>query len=303
MLKAQHITKRFGDVTALNDVSCTVPDGCIYGLVGSNGAGKSTFLRTICGIYRPDEGELTFDGQPLYENPHAKSNLVFVPDDLYFLHNATVERMAKLYKASYRFFDEERYNVLLEQFRLPRKRSISTFSKGMRRLTSTALALSVKPKLILFDETMDGLDPIMRHIVKNMIIDDITARGTSAIVVSHSLRELEDMCDQLALLHQGGIVLEQDVTDLKTNVFKVQIAFADSFDRSRFDRLPIMHYHQQGAVAQLIMNGNREETEAHLRELSPLLLEILPLTLEEVFTYELQARNYDFASLAGGDAS
>lgn len=302
MLKAEHITKRFGAFTALNDVSCTVPDGCIYGLVGSNGAGKSTFLRTVSGIYRADAGDVTFDGESVFENPHAKSNLVFVPDDLYFLHNATVERMAKLYRSSYRSFDEQRYHALLDLFRLPRKQSVSTFSKGMRRLTSTALALSVKPKLILFDETMDGLDPIMRHIVKNVIMDDITARGASAVVVSHSLRELEDMCDQLALLHEGGIVLEQDVTDLKTNVFKVQIAFGDAFDRSRFGSLPVMHYHQQGAVAQLIMNGDRDEAETALRALSPLLLEILPLTLEEVFTYELQARNYDFASLSGGDA-
>ncbi len=301
MLKAQHITKKFDNFTALSDVSCTVPDGCIYGLVGSNGAGKSTFLRTVCGIYRPDEGEVTFDDQPIFENPDAKSNIVFVPDDLYFLHNASVDRMASLYRAAYRQFDMDRYNELINRFRLPRKKSISTFSKGMRRLTSTALALSVKPKLILFDETMDGLDPIMRHIVKTIIAEDITERGTSAVVVSHSLRELEDLCDQLALLHQGGIVLEQDVTDLKTSVFKVQVAFSDAYDREKFSDMSLLHYHQQGAVAQLILNGDREQVSAQLRDMEPLLLEILPLTLEEVFTYELQARNYDFSTLMGGE--
>lgn len=301
MLQATHLVKRFDGFTALSDISCTVPDGCIYGLVGSNGAGKSTFLRTVCGIYRADSGSVTFDGAPVFENPAAKRELVLVPDELFFLHGATTARMETLYRSVYKSFDGERYHTLLDQFRLPAGKPIQTFSKGMRRLTATALALAVKPRLILFDETMDGLDPIMRHIVKSVIADDVASRGTSAVVVSHSLRELEDLCDQLALLHRGGIVLEQDVTDLKTSAFKIQLAFSQDFDRSRFDGLNIVHYQQQGKVATLIVNGDRDETDAALRAMEPLLLEILPLSLEEVFTYELQARNYDFANLIGGD--
>lgn len=303
MLQAQHLTKRFDRFVALSDISCTVPDGCIYGLVGSNGAGKSTFLRTVCGIYKADEGVVTFDGQPVFENPTAKAQIVFVPDDLYMLHGATTARMESLYRAAYPTFDRERYQELLSLFRLPEKKAISAFSKGMRRLTATALALSCRPKLILFDETMDGLDPVMRHIVKSVIADDVAARGTSAVVVSHSLRELEDLCDQLALLHQGGIVLEQDIHDLKTSVFKIQIAFADPFGKERFEGLRIAHYQQQGAVANLIVSGDRDEVTTLLAAMDPLLMEILPLTLEEVFTYELQARNYDFATLVGGDPS
>lgn len=301
MLQAMHLVKRFDGFTALSDISCTVPDGCIYGLVGSNGAGKSTFLRTVCGIYKADEGVVTFDGQPVYDNPAAKAQMVFVPDDLYFLHGADTARMAALYRAVYPTFDEAHYQHLLELFRLPAKKPINTFSKGMRRLIATALALACKPKLVLFDETMDGLDPVMRHIVKSVIADDVVARGTSAVVVSHSLRELEDLCDQLALLHEGGIVLEQDINDLKTAVFKVQVAFADEFDRMRFEGLDIVHYSQLGRVANLIISGDRTEMHARLAALDPLLLEVLPLTLEEVFTYELQARNYDFATLLGGD--
>ena len=302
MLQATDLTKRFGKFTALDAISLTVPDGCIYGLVGSNGAGKSTFLRTVCGIYRADGGEVTFDGQPIYENPEAKRQFVLVPDELFFLHGATPERMEKLYRSMYPSFDSVRYRELLENFHLPAKKSVQTFSKGMRRLTATALALAVRPKLILFDETMDGLDPIMRHIVKSIIADDVTSRGASAVVVSHSLRELEDLCDQLALLHQGGIVMEQDISDLKTSAFKIQIAFAEEFDRSKFDVLNLVHYQQQGKVATLIVTGDRFETDAALRAMNPLLLEVLPLTLEEVFTYELQARNYDFETLIGGDA-
>lgn len=302
MLQAVNLTKRFGKFTALDNVSLTVPDGCIYGLVGSNGAGKSTFLRTVCGIYRADEGEATFDGQPIYENPEAKRQFVLVPDDLFFLHNATPERMEKLYRSMYPWFDSARYRELLGQFHLPAKKPVQAFSKGMRRLTATALALAVRPKLVLFDETMDGLDPIMRHIVKSIIADDVAARGASAVVVSHSLRELEDLCDQLALLHQGGIVMEQDISDLKTSAFKIQIAFAEAFDRTKFEGLNIVHYQQQGKVATMIVTGDRVETDAVLRAMEPLLLEVLPLSLEEVFTYELQARNYDFTTLIGGDA-
>lgn len=301
MLQATKLTKRFGKFTALDNVSLTVPDGCIYGLVGSNGAGKSTFLRTVCGIYRADGGEVTFDGQSIYENPEAKRQFVLVPDDLFFLHNATPERMEKLYRSMYPCFDITRYRELLEQFHLPYAKSVQAFSKGMRRLTATALALAVRPKLILFDETMDGLDPIMRHIVKSIIADDVASRGASAVVVSHSLRELEDLCDQLALLHQGGIVMEQDISDLKTSAFKIQIAFAEEFTRAKFEGLNIVHYQQQGKVATMIVTGDRSETDAVLRALEPLLLEVLPLSLEEVFTYELQARNYDFATLIGGD--
>lgn len=302
MLKAEHLTKRFGAFTALSDISCTVPDGCVYGLVGSNGAGKSTFLRTVSGIYRANSGTVTFDGRAVYENPAVKEELLFVPDELYFLRGATPQRMSTLYRSLYKSFDAERYQKLLEQFRLPAKKPINTFSKGMRRLTATALALAVRPKLILFDETMDGLDPIMRHIVKSVIADDVASRGASAVVVSHSLRELEDLCDQLALLHEGGIVLQKDITDLKTALCKIQIAFSSPFDRTRFGDLPIAHYHQQGAVATMIVSGDRDEIDSRLRALDPLLLELLPLTLEEVFTYELQARNYDFATLLGGES-
>ncbi len=302
MLQVANLTKRFGRFTALDNVSLSVPDGCIYGLVGSNGAGKSTLLRTVCGIYRADGGEVTFDGQPIYENPAAKRQFVFVPDDLFFLHGATPERMEKLYRSMYPSFDSARYRALLSQFHLPLKKPAQTFSKGMRRLTATALALAVRPKLVLFDETMDGLDPIMRHMVKSILADDVASRGASAVVVSHSLRELEDVCDQLALLHQGGIVMEQDISNLKTSAFKIQIAFAAEFDRSTFDGLNLVHYQQQGKVATMIVTGDRDTTDAALRAMKPLLLEVLPLSLEEVFTYELQARNYDVATLIGGDA-
>ncbi len=300
MINVHNLSKRFDGFEALSCVNCVIPDNCIYGLVGSNGAGKSTLLRTICGIYRPDEGEVLLDGERVYENPRAKEQLILVPDELYFLHGATPERMADLYEAVYPRFERSRFIQLINALQLPYKKPIQAFSKGMKRLTATVLALAARPQYVFFDETMDGLDPIMRHVVKSVIAEDIVDRGTTAVVVSHSLRELEDLCDQLALVHAGGLVLQQDVSHLRTSLFKVQIAFDHPFDQSLFSDVSIAHYAQHGSVANLIICGDREQTEQSLRAKAPILMELLPLTLEEVFTYEMQARGYDFNTILEG---
>lgn len=294
MISAQNLTKRFDNFVALEDVSCSIPSGCIYGMVGSNGAGKSTFLRILAGIYRADSGRICMDGEAVYENPHVKSRMVFVPDELYFLPGADLRRMRQLYAALYPHFDHERYEMLLEQFRLPANKSVSSFSKGMKRQAATLLALSARPDYILFDETFDGLDPVMRNFVRGLICGDVAERGATAIITSHSLRELEDTCDQLVLLHRGGVVLESDIQNLKTSVFKVQIAFSEPFDRSRFSNMEMLSYQQNGAVASFILRGEQEEILYRLRTMSPLLLEVLPLTLEETFICEMQQLGYDY---------
>lgn len=294
MIQAQDLTKRFDNFTALERVSCSIPSGCIYGMVGSNGAGKSTFLRVLAGIYRADSGSIRMDGETVYENPRVKSRMVFVPDELYFLPGASLNRMQKLYASLYPRFDRERYHMLLEQFRLPGDKPIATFSKGMKRQAATMLALSARPDYILFDETFDGLDPVMRNFVRALICNDVAERNVTAIITSHSLRELEDTCDQLVLLHRGGVVLESDIQNLKSSVFKVQIAFSDPFDRTRFPEMEILSYHQTGAVASFILHGEQEEILSRLRAMSPLLLEVLPLTLEETFICEMQQLGYDY---------
>ncbi len=292
MIKAENLTKRFGDFAALDNISCTIPQGCIYGMVGSNGAGKSTFLRAITGVYRPDAGTVTIDGVPVYENPHKKNEIAYVPDTLYFLNGATMERMATLYRAMYPDFDYDRFRRLTAMFELNPKKSINTFSKGMKRQAATILALSSRPRYIFFDETFDGLDPIMRNRVKNLICQDVLERECTAIITSHSLRELEDTCDQLALLHKGGLVLESDVQNLKTSLFKVQIAFTQEFDRDSFADIDILHFTKRGSVANLIVRGDRERTVTLLQSMAPVLLDVLPLSLEEVFTYEMEALGY-----------
>lgn len=294
MIKAVNVSKTFGDFTALDRLSCEIPRGCIYGMVGSNGAGKSTFLRLIAGVYKADSGEITIDGQPVYENPAMKQKIAYVPDELYFLQGATMNRMADLYTASFPTFDRKYFGMLTDLFKLDPKKPLNTFSKGMKRQASTILSLACRPDYIFFDETFDGLDPVMRQLVKQLICDDVMQRNATAIITSHSLRELEDTCDQLALLHQGGIVLQSDVQNLKTNLFKIQAAFSTEVDQSKFEGLNMLQYQKRGSVITMIVRGNREATVARLQAMMPLLLDVLPLTLEEVFTYEMEAIGYTF---------
>ncbi len=294
MIFANDITMKFDDFTALDHLCCEIPDACIYGLVGSNGAGKSTFLRLISGVYRPYGGTITVDGAPVWENPAVKSQMMYVPDELYFLPQSNMRSMAKLYSASYERFSYERFHELAKIFDLDTTANIQTFSKGMKRQAATILALSTMPKYLFFDETFDGLDPVMRNLVKKVIYNDVCERGVTTIITSHSLRELEDTCDQLALLHKGGIVFESDIQNLKTSLFKVQVAFRDAYDRSRFDGIEIMNYTQIASVATLIVKGAREEVVEKMRALNPILLDILPLNLEEVFIYEMEALGYAF---------
>lgn len=294
MIEIKEVTKSFNDFKALSNITCTIADGSIYGMVGSNGAGKSTFMRVLTGVYKPDSGNVFVDSEILYDNPNVKEHMVYVSDELFFLAGANMEKMAKFYAAMYDNFSYEKFFELTESFKLNSKKNIATFSKGMKRQAAIILALSTNAKYMFFDETFDGLDPVMRNFVKNLIYQEVCKNNASAIITSHSLRELEDICDHLALFHQGGLVLDSDIINLKTMQMKVQIAFTDSFDKSRFERLDITRYRQQGSVANMIISGNHEETIAYLKSLEPKILDVLPLSLEEVFTYEMESLGYKF---------
>ncbi len=294
MIKARKLTKRFGEIEALVNLNCNIPQGCIYGLVGANGSGKSTFLRLCNGIYQPDEGNISINGGEVFDNPSVKEHCVFVPDDLYFLPQSNLNRMMQLYESMYPFFSKARYKELCAAFKLSATRPLNTFSKGMRRQAATILALSAMTDYVFFDETFDGLDPVMRNLVKGMLYDDVLERGCTAVVTSHSLRELEDTCDQLSLLYDGGIVFESDVQNLKTTLFKVQVAFSQEYDRAMFDELDILAFNKQGSVSNLIIRGDSAKCKAIIAAKDPLILEILPLTLEEVFLYEMEALGYSF---------
>lgn len=294
MIEVKNLTKRFQDFTALENVTCTIGSGCIYGMVGSNGAGKSTFLRALTGVYQPDGGRILIDGKPVWDNPSVKRRIAYVPDELYFLAGANLNRMERMYRNTYPDFDPEQFHKLCGQLQLPRNKSLGQFSKGMRRQAATILALSCKPDYLFFDETFDGLDPVMRNFVKRLICEDVLERGASAIITSHSLRELEDICDQLALLHKGGLVLESDIENLKTSQFKIQIAFREEYDKSKFDGIQISHFEKNGSVANMIVGGDRDDIVEKLRAMQPILLDVLPLSLEEIFTYEMETLGYTF---------
>lgn len=297
MITANELTKKFDNFTALNSLNCKIPEGCIYGMVGSNGAGKSTLLRLISGIYRADGGTIEIDGQNVYDNNEIKNRLIFVPDELYFLPRASLIRMAKMYASIYERFSYDRFNELVNAFRLDPKANIGTFSKGMKRQAATILALSCQADYILFDETFDGLDPVMRNLVKNLLYNDVMERNATAVITSHSLRELEDTCDQLSLLHKGGIIFESDISNLKTSLFKVQVAFSEDYDRSRFEGVDMLSFVKHGSVSSIIVRGDREETTAKIKAIQPILYEILPLSLEEVFVYEMGALGYEFSDV------
>lgn len=297
MIKTSCLIKRFDNFTAVDNISCEIPRGCIYGMVGSNGAGKSTFLRLLTGIYKADNGEITIDGQDVFENPLAKEKFVFVSDDIYFLPGANVQRMAKLYASVYKNFDFEQFNNLIAAFKLPTNKSINTFSKGMKRQAATALALSSNTDYLFFDETFDGLDPVMRSFVKGLLMKNVLEKNTTAIITSHSLRELEDTCDQLVLLHQGGVILERDINDLKSGAFKIQVAFDFDYNIELFKELSVTNFHKSGSVSNLIVQGEIDSIKEVLENKNPIILEVLPLTLEEVFVYEMQQLGYDFSEI------
>ena len=295
MITITNLSKGFGKVKALDNLSCTIENGCIFGMVGANGAGKSTLLRLISGIYYPDGGSVKVDGEEVYDNPAAKEHIVFSPDLFRIVKpGATLRRMADYFAAAYKNFSYEKFTQLAKVFSLDPKMKIRTMSKGMTKQAQTILALACNAEIILFDETFDGLDPIARNVAKKLLYREVCDNGTTIVVTSHSLRALEDTCDQLAMLYKGKIVLQSDVSDLKTKLFKVQLAFEGEKERGDFASLDLLSFQKQGKVVNLIMRGDREAAEASLRAMEPILMEVLPLSLEEVFTYEMDTLGYKF---------
>ena len=294
MLQAIDIKKKFGGNEVLKGVTVRVDRGEVVAIIGRSGSGKSTLLRCLNHLETIDSGEIRIDGEPVWDNPAVKRRIAYVPDELYFLAGANLNRMERMYRNLYPDFERDRFEKLRSHLQLPRNKSLGQFSKGMRRQAATILALSCRPDYLFFDETFDGLDPVMRNFVKKLICEDVLERGASAIITSHSLRELEDICDQLALLHKGGLVLESDIENLKTSQFKIQIAFRGEYDKSKFQGIQVSHYEKSGSVANLIVSGDRDEIVQKLRAMEPILLDVLPLTLEEVFTYEMETLGYTF---------
>ena len=293
MIQVNEVVKTFDGFRALDGVTMTVETGSIYGLVGPNGAGKSTILRHITGVYRPDSGSVLADGQPVYENPAVKQKIAVIPDELYYFLSASTRDMMRFYRGLYPRFDDKRYEALREAFpEVDDRQPIRRLSKGMQKQSAFWLALCCQPELLVLDEPVDGLDPVMRRQVWSLLMGDVAQRGTTVLISSHNLRELEDVCDHVGILSHGRVLLERSLTDLQDNVVKLQLAF----DQPGLPKLPeglkVLHTSQVGRVYTLIVRGSPAEIKTRMAACSPILMEALPLSLEEIFIYELGGEDY-----------
>ena len=281
MLEMKNVVKTFGHVTALDNLSLTVPKGAVYGLVGPNGAGKSTAIRHLTGIYRPDKGEVTLEGMPVFENPGAKGRIGYIPDDVFYYPGATLEEMRKFYKGIYPKFDDALFARLHEIFQLPSNTPIRRYSKGMQKQAAFHLTMCIHPEVLILDEPVDGLDPVMRRQVMSVILADVAEHGTTVLISSHNLRELEDVCDHVGIMDKGRMLLERSLADMQGNTHKLQIVGDTP------EGLEILHESASGRLKTLIVRGQAWEISTKAAAAKPAYYDLLPLSLEEIFIYEL----------------
>ena len=291
MLEMKNITKTFGDFKALDDLTMTVPKGTVYGLVGPNGAGKSTAIRHLTGVYRPDSGEITLDGRPIYENPDAKVRIGYIPDDIFYFPSATLEDMRKYYRGLYPKFDDQLFERLYEIFRLPKISPIRRFSKGMQKQAAFHLAICCRPEVLILDEPVDGLDPVMRRQVWSLILSDVAEHGTTVLISSHNLRELEDICDHVGIMDHGKMLLEKSLADMQGGTVKLQLVGQPP------EGLDILHESSSGRLGTYIIRGSAEEVAETVAATKPAYFDVLPLSLEEIFIYELGGVNYEVKNI------
>ena len=295
MIEARNLVKSFEQTRALDGLTLTVPDGAVYGLVGPNGAGKSTLIRHLTGIYRQDEGELLINGEPVYENTAVKKTIAGIPDEIPYWSQATVDDMMRFYASVYSGFDRPYYENLGKALELDGKRMMRKLSKGQQKLAAFGFALAQSPEILVLDEPLDGLDPVNRRAVWGLILGDVAERGTSVLVSSHNLRELEDVCDHVGIMNRGKMLLERSLSELQENMVKIQLVLPDGAELP--ESLNVLHEGQTGRVRQLILRGRAEELSAEIAACEPLFMDVLPLTLEEIFIYELGGMEHEVKSL------
>ena len=295
MIEARNLVKSFEQTRALDGLTLTVPDGAVYGLVGPNGAGKSTLIRHLTGIYRQDEGELLINGEPVYENTAVKKTIAGIPDEIPYWSQATVDDMMRFYASVYPGFDRPDYENLGKALELDGKRMMRKLSKGQQKMAAFRFALAQRPDILVLDEPLDGLDPVNRRTVWGLILGDVAERGTSVLVSSHNLRELEDVCDHVGIMNRGKMLLERSLSELQENMVKIQLVLPDGAELP--ESLNVLHEGQTGRVRQLILRGRAEELSAEIAACEPLFMDVLPLTLEEIFIYELGGMEHEVKSL------
>lgn len=294
MITVKNVTKTFDSFTALDTLSLNVEKGSIYGLVGPNGSGKTTIMKAIAGIYKIDSGEILIDGKKSFENVEVKNKTIYISDELYFFNNFSIKQMSQFYKRVYSNWDQERFNKLKDVFKIDISRNANRLSKGMKKQVAIWLAVSAKPELLILDEPLDGLDPVMRRKVLNILMQDVADRNLTVMISSHNLRELEDICDHVGIISNGKLVLQRKLDDMKSETHKVQLAFKDGvFPVELEDKFNILNKSQLGQVYSVILNGSREFIEKEIAQYKPLIFDMIPLTLEEIFIYELGGKDYE----------
>lgn len=297
MIKVNNVSKKFDNFLALDNLSINVEKGSIYGLVGPNGAGKTTLMKAIAGIYRLNSGEILIDGKKSYENVEIKNETIYISDELFFFNNFSIKQMAELYRMVYKNWSEERYQKLKEVFNIDEKRNANRLSKGMQKQVTFWLAMSACPKVLLLDEPLDGLDPVMRRKVLNIIMQDVDENKTTVLISSHNLRELEDICDHVGILSNGKLLVQRKLDDLKTETHKLQVAFNKDFPKEIREKFEFLRESQLGTVYSIILKGDREEIIKEFAKYNPLILDIVPLTLEEIFIYEVGGEDNEIKKL------
>ena len=291
MIKLQNVTKSFGSFKALEDMTMTVPKGAVYGLVGPNGAGKSTAIRLLTGVYRPDSGSITMEGMPIYENQVLKSRIGYIPDEIFYFPSASMEEMRSFYMGMYPDFDDALFHKLYDVFQLPRKSPIRRFSKGMQKQAAFHLTICTRPDVLVLDEPVDGLDPVMRRQVWSLLLSEVAQRETTVLISSHNLRELEDICDHVGIMDHGKMLLERSLADMQGSTVKLQLVGDEP------EGLEILHSSQSGRLKTLVVRGSAEAVTEKAKAAGPVYFDVLPLSLEEIFIYELGGVNYEVKNI------
>lgn len=297
MIKVDNLTKSFDGFKALKGVTLNVEKGSVYGLLGPNGAGKTTLIKHLAGIYSSDSGSIVIDGSKVYENTDIKARIIYIGDDLYFYPSYSIEDMARFYKGIYPTWNDERFENLKEVFKIDTKRKVRRLSKGMQKQVAFWLGICTCPDIMILDEPVDGLDPVMRRNVWRVVIQDVAEYGTTVLISSHNLRELEDVCDHVGIMHEGKIVLEKSLDDIKGNIHKIQVAFDGELPEGMLHKDEILHTETTGRVHMIIVKGDSNDVKRRIEQYEPLICDVIPLTLEEVFIYELGGMGYEFQNI------
>ena len=297
MIELKNVSKIFGDVKAVDNICLTIRNNTVMGLLGTNGAGKSTLLRMMAGVLKPDDGEILIDDMPVWNNPEAKGKFFYISDDQYYFPNSTPKEFGSFYKTYYPAFDEERFHQLLDKIDLPADRKIRTFSKGMKKQLSILIGICAGTDYLFCDETFDGLDPVMRQAIKAIFIQEMERRSFTPVIASHNLRELEDISDHIGLLHKGGVLLSQDLEDLRCNLTKIQCVLPEELDEKIQNALLVLKMQRHGKLLTMTVRGETDKVVSWLNTLNPIYCEAVPLTLEEIFISETEVAGYDIKSL------